>query len=265
MPLRPVVDPTGAGDAFAGGFFGYLDSHCGRRALRRGEPAPRRGLRLGDGVVRDRGLRQRAARAADARRGRRALRRVPAADRVRATSPRASAYWQGSRPIVAGERTRGAVARVPARRVAARRGALRDPRRRRRDRGAAALRPQPRPGAVGHGALYQAPRDRARRAPRAPRRGLQRALDRDLVDPLGARGRAARRLRAGRIRATGSTSRASASSSRARRRPRPGARPTAPSRSRSPRRSTRRTGARRSSCSRACSPTTRPTCCCSRR
>ena len=28
MPLDTVVDPTGAGDAFAGGFFGYLDSHA---------------------------------------------------------------------------------------------------------------------------------------------------------------------------------------------------------------------------------------------
>jgi len=26
-PLETVVDPTGAGDSFAGGFFGYLDSH----------------------------------------------------------------------------------------------------------------------------------------------------------------------------------------------------------------------------------------------
>jgi sugar/nucleoside kinase (ribokinase family) len=26
-PLETVVDPTGAGDAFAGGFFGYLDCH----------------------------------------------------------------------------------------------------------------------------------------------------------------------------------------------------------------------------------------------
>jgi sugar/nucleoside kinase (ribokinase family) len=26
-PLETVVDPTGAGDAFAGGFFGYLDHH----------------------------------------------------------------------------------------------------------------------------------------------------------------------------------------------------------------------------------------------
>jgi cytidine kinase len=28
-PLETVVDPTGAGDAFAGGFFGYLDRHSG--------------------------------------------------------------------------------------------------------------------------------------------------------------------------------------------------------------------------------------------
>ena len=27
-PLETVVDPTGAGDSFAGGFFGYLDSHA---------------------------------------------------------------------------------------------------------------------------------------------------------------------------------------------------------------------------------------------
>ena len=26
-PLERVIDPTGAGDAFAGGFFGYLDCH----------------------------------------------------------------------------------------------------------------------------------------------------------------------------------------------------------------------------------------------
>jgi sugar/nucleoside kinase (ribokinase family) len=28
FPLETVVDPTGAGDSFAGGFFGYLDCHC---------------------------------------------------------------------------------------------------------------------------------------------------------------------------------------------------------------------------------------------
>jgi sugar/nucleoside kinase (ribokinase family) len=28
-PLEMVIDPTGAGDSFAGGFFGYLDAHDG--------------------------------------------------------------------------------------------------------------------------------------------------------------------------------------------------------------------------------------------
>jgi sugar/nucleoside kinase (ribokinase family) len=28
-PLETVVDPTGAGDSFAGGFLGYLDAHPG--------------------------------------------------------------------------------------------------------------------------------------------------------------------------------------------------------------------------------------------
>jgi sugar/nucleoside kinase (ribokinase family) len=38
-PLETVVDPTGAGDSFAGGFLGYLDAHPGERdeqTLRRG-------------------------------------------------------------------------------------------------------------------------------------------------------------------------------------------------------------------------------------
>ena len=32
-PLETVVDPTGAGDSFAGGFFGYLDAHLESREL----------------------------------------------------------------------------------------------------------------------------------------------------------------------------------------------------------------------------------------
>ena len=32
VPLRRVLDPTGAGDAFAGGFLGYLASRRGRDA-----------------------------------------------------------------------------------------------------------------------------------------------------------------------------------------------------------------------------------------
>ena len=50
-PLESVFDPTGAGDSFAGGFMGYLAQQW--RPLR-GEPAARRRLRLGDGIVRRR-------------------------------------------------------------------------------------------------------------------------------------------------------------------------------------------------------------------
>jgi sugar/nucleoside kinase (ribokinase family) len=38
-PLETVIDPTGAGDSFAGGFLGYLDAHAGdlsEQTLRRG-------------------------------------------------------------------------------------------------------------------------------------------------------------------------------------------------------------------------------------
>ena len=108
----------------------------------------------------------------------------------------------------------------------------------------------------GAGALSGA-RDRARRASRPPRGGLQRPLHRHLVDSLGARGRRGALGSPTASRATGSTSRASASSSRARPRRRPGANRTAPSPSRSPRKSTRRAVARRSSCWRACSRTAR--------
>ena len=40
-PLESVLDPTGAGDSFAGGFLGYLDAHAEERADR----APRCGAR----------------------------------------------------------------------------------------------------------------------------------------------------------------------------------------------------------------------------
>jgi sugar/nucleoside kinase (ribokinase family) len=52
-PLEEVFDPTGAGDAFAGGFMGAL-AQSGRPGRRR--PAPRGDLRLGDGLVRGRAL-----------------------------------------------------------------------------------------------------------------------------------------------------------------------------------------------------------------
>ena len=62
-PLEDVVDPTGAGDSFAGGFVGYVAAHPGHAD----RPRPARagdGLRHGARLVQRRGLRHRA----DARR-----------------------------------------------------------------------------------------------------------------------------------------------------------------------------------------------------
>ena len=58
FPLEDVRDPTGAGDSFAGGFLGYLDSHGGR--ARRGEPAAGDGLRHRPRLLQRRGVRHRA-------------------------------------------------------------------------------------------------------------------------------------------------------------------------------------------------------------
>ena len=52
-PLEDVFDPTGAGDSFAGGFMGYL-ARTGRPERR--QPAPRRRVRLGHGLVRGRAV-----------------------------------------------------------------------------------------------------------------------------------------------------------------------------------------------------------------
>ena len=58
-PLETCVDPTGAGDSFAGGFMGYVAAHAGRGARRRAA-APRDGLRHRAGLVQRRGVRHRA-------------------------------------------------------------------------------------------------------------------------------------------------------------------------------------------------------------
>lgn len=52
-PLETVVDPTGAGDAFAGGFFGYLDSLHGDRSAGALRAAAVYGSVLGSFVVED--------------------------------------------------------------------------------------------------------------------------------------------------------------------------------------------------------------------
>ena len=64
-PMEDVVDPTGAGDTFAGGFVGYIARHVDRRDRPR-RAAQRDGLRHGDRVLQRRGVRHRAGRAADA-------------------------------------------------------------------------------------------------------------------------------------------------------------------------------------------------------
>ena len=75
-PLEKVIDPTGAGDSFAGGFFGYLDSQGGATD----DATLRRAMTYGSArrVVLGRGVRLRARRAAHARGDRGALRGVPA-------------------------------------------------------------------------------------------------------------------------------------------------------------------------------------------
>ena len=58
FPLEDVRDPTGAGDSFAGGFFGYLDGQDGD--LDEAEPAAGDGLRHRARLLQRRGVRHRA-------------------------------------------------------------------------------------------------------------------------------------------------------------------------------------------------------------
>ena len=74
LPLAEVVDPTGAGDSFAGGFYGYLASQpeldaCG---LSHGDVLRRR-----DGLVCGGAVRHGAAAEGDAGGDRRALQAIP--------------------------------------------------------------------------------------------------------------------------------------------------------------------------------------------
>ena len=95
-PLEMVVDPTGAGDTFAGGFVGYLARHRDRPFTAAGR-APGDGVRDGARVVQRRGVRHRARRAAHRRRGRRACRGATAHHAVRA-------FAGAARDIVSGGR-----------------------------------------------------------------------------------------------------------------------------------------------------------------
>ena len=61
FPLETVIDPTGAGDSFAGGFIGYIAAHPRRRARPR-PAAPRDGVRHRARLLQRRGVRHRAGR-----------------------------------------------------------------------------------------------------------------------------------------------------------------------------------------------------------
>ena len=66
FPLETVVDPTGAGDSFAGGFVGYVAAHPDERSITTCSE-PRDGVRHRARLVQRRGVRRRARRAADER------------------------------------------------------------------------------------------------------------------------------------------------------------------------------------------------------
>ena len=83
LPLEDVYDPTGAGDSFAGGFLGYLDARRAEDRGHEGDVAPGDGLRLRDGILQRRGLRDRAGQQAGAEGDRRAPARIARADPLR--------------------------------------------------------------------------------------------------------------------------------------------------------------------------------------
>ena len=84
FPLEDVRDPTGAGDSFAGGFLGYLDSHEGE--LDEASPAAGDGLRHRARLLQRRAVRHRARRRPHPRGDRRALRRAARDDALRAAA-----------------------------------------------------------------------------------------------------------------------------------------------------------------------------------
>ena len=97
FPLEDVRDPTGAGDSFAGGFFGYLDGHDGE--LDEPTPAAGDGLRHRARLLQRRGVRHRAGRPARARRDRGALRDAARDDPVRGRRRRRLSRRGGRRSL----------------------------------------------------------------------------------------------------------------------------------------------------------------------
>ena len=81
-PLESVIDPTGAGDTFAGGFVGHIARNLDS-GHERARAAPGRRLRNGAGLLQRRGVRHRARGPADRRRDSGARRRAAGHDAVR--------------------------------------------------------------------------------------------------------------------------------------------------------------------------------------
>ena len=106
LPLAEVVDPTGAGDSFAGGFFGYIASQPDAHAC--GLP-PRDVLRQRHGILRRRAL----------------WHRTPAATRSQAKSRNALRSSASSRTSTKSPPSSASKKRAKARHCAARRRSLR--------------------------------------------------------------------------------------------------------------------------------------------
>ena len=96
-PTPDVVDPTGAGDSFAGGFMGYVAA-ARRRGDHRRPAAHRDGLRHRAGVVQRRGVRHRADAVAVRRRDHRPRRGAAEDQPLRHRSARAARLGAQPRP-----------------------------------------------------------------------------------------------------------------------------------------------------------------------
>ena len=103
LPAGDVLDPTGAGDSFAGGFVGCIAAHGGEDLSAR-DAAPRDGLRHRDRLLQRRGVRHRARAAADARGDRRARRRARSDHAVRRRAGRAARLTLRDAGVTAGSR-----------------------------------------------------------------------------------------------------------------------------------------------------------------